>query len=88
MLSQPCTVPGCSQPAWHACERCQRPYCDVHTRWLPRAVRRDIQGETIIYELVCYDCLPRSAEARQDGDGSPTLNTKAEAATSRRYVLV
>jgi hypothetical protein len=66
MNSQPCTIADCPQQAWRVCERCQRPFCKLHAcRSLYEDVR-DMWGGTIVYEFVCFDCLPRPADKEDD----------------------
>ena len=59
-----CAESGCSLVAWHACERCHRPFCFTHARFLPHEVARIGQEQVamIEFEFVCLDCLPDTAD--------------------------
>ena len=56
---QPCSAKSCSLRAWRRCERCNRPFCNMHARWL-----RDefVRGSWATLRFVCYDCVPRTAD--------------------------
>jgi hypothetical protein len=66
MVSRPCTITDCPWLAWDVCERCQRPFCRLHARWHPYEVVRDTRATTVIYEFVCFDCVPRTDDVEDD----------------------
>jgi len=64
MERQPCSVTDCLFIAWHSCEQCHRPFCDVNARWHTRVV----WGRWTTFDYLCSSCLPGAARAANETD--------------------
>lgn len=49
-----CAAKACSLIAMRLCDRCHRPFCNLHARW----IRNDfVIGRWAAFEFVCYECM-------------------------------